>query len=93
MTPEQIVRAWKDADYNSSLSHGEAAILPPSPVGAMDLADDAIDLAAGGSMLATELLETIGCCKGLTQKNLCDFTAGFPICTQLCFTIFLTGGC
>jgi mersacidin/lichenicidin family type 2 lantibiotic len=94
MTPDHIVRAWKDADYSSSLTHSDGESVPPSPIGPMDLADDAIDLTAGGNILGTELLETIGCCKGITQKGLCDFTAGYPICTQLCFTIWLTnGGC
>ena len=90
MTPDQIVRAWKDADYNASLTRSDAAAVPPSPIGPMDLADEAIDLAAGGSVLGTQFLETMGCCKGFTQATLCDFTAGFPICTQLCVTIWLT---
>ena len=91
MTPDQIVRAWKDADFNSSLTPDEAASVPPIPVGAMDLADDAIDLAAGGMVAGTQYLETIGCCKGFTQAGKCDFTIGYPYCTCQCITIFWTG--
>ena len=46
MTPDQIVRAWKDADFSAAL--GDASALPPNPVGAIELPDNEIGLAAGG---------------------------------------------
>ena len=87
MTPDQIVRAWKDADYRSELSSAGATPLPPNPVGPIDLTDEAIDLAAGGDMAGTQYLESLGCCNGITQRGYCDITTAFP-CTLYCFTIF-----
>ena len=87
MTPDQIVRAWKDPDYCSDLS----SALPPNPVGPIDLADEAIDLAIGGHIAGTQYLESIGCCKGITQAGHCDITAGWPVCTVGCITIWWTG--
>ena len=88
MTPDQIVRAWKDAHYCSDLATNHAA-LPPNPVGPIDLTDEAIDLAAGGDIAGTEYLESLGCCNGITERTHCDITAGY-ICTTTCFTIFFT---
>lgn len=91
MTPDQIVRAWKDADYCSELASTEHSSLPPNPVGPIDLADEAIDLAVGGDMAGTQYLESIGCCKGITQRGYCDITTAYP-CTWYCFTIFWSDG-
>jgi mersacidin/lichenicidin family type 2 lantibiotic len=89
MSPDQVVRAWKDADYGEGL--GVAASLPPHPVGPIEIADSALDLAGASVELRTEYVETLGCCQGFTQAGMCDVTAGFPgMCTGLCFTIFLT---
>jgi len=89
MTPDQIVRAWKDADFSATLD--DASLVPPNPVGAIDLADDEIGLAAGGAVNGTQYLETLGCCKGITELGKCDLTLGFPYCTGFCFTIVFTG--
>ncbi|GHO87492.1 mersacidin/lichenicidin family type 2 lantibiotic [Dictyobacter formicarum] len=37
-----IARAWKDAQYSESLSSEERAQLPQSPIGSIELADDAL---------------------------------------------------
>lgn len=89
MSPDQIVHAWKDADYAASLAPEAAASLPASPVGAIELSDSALDMIAGGDA-STEYLETLGCCQGFTQTLKCDVTIGFPYCTCQCITIFLT---
>ena len=91
MTPDQIVRAWKDADYCSELASADQHAVPPSPIGPIDLADEAIHLAIGGQVAGTEYLESIGCCKGITQRGYCDLTAGWPVCTVGCTTIIWTG--
>ena len=93
MTPDQIVRAWKDADYGAALPLDEAAVVPAHPVGDMDLADESLDLVAGGYVASTEYLESLGCCKGFTQSGYCDVTAGIPVCTMGCWTVFWTGFC
>jgi mersacidin/lichenicidin family type 2 lantibiotic len=91
MLPDQVIRAWKDADYGARLAAGTASTLPAHPVGPIDLADSALDL-GGGSIATTEQLETLGCCQGLTQGGTCDLTAGGGIfvCTTLCLTVWMT---
>ena len=89
MSPEHIVRAWKDPDYGTCLGPDGAAPVPKHPVGPIDIADSALDV-AGGSVARTEYLETLGCCQGFTQVGTCDVTLGYPICTMYCFTVFLT---
>jgi mersacidin/lichenicidin family type 2 lantibiotic len=39
MSLNDIIRAWKDADYRSSLSAAELAQLPQHPAGQIDLDD------------------------------------------------------
>ena len=43
-----IIRAWKDDEYRSSLSDGELAHMPSSPAGAIELDDADLGLATGG---------------------------------------------
>ena len=45
---------------------------------------------AGAVDERTEYLETLGCCQGFTQVDKCDVTAGYPLCTMGCLTIFWT---
>ena len=88
MSPDQIVRAWKDADYSACLTPEAAAALPANPVGRIDLSDAALDVAGGDMAIRTEYVETLGCCEGFTQAGKCDFTVGIRYCTELCITIF-----
>ena len=91
MTSNQIVRAWKDADYRAQLSAESAVTVPASPIGDIDISDALLEV-SGGDASRTEYLESLGCCQGFTQFNKCDFTAGGGVfmCTGLCFTIFWT---
>jgi mersacidin/lichenicidin family type 2 lantibiotic len=49
MSHRDIIRAWKDAEFRSSLSEAERAMLPANPAGAIDLADSELDHVAGKS--------------------------------------------
>ena len=89
MSPDRVVRAWKDADYGACLRPEESRALPAHPVGPIDIDDRALDL-AGASVESTEYLETLGCCQGITQAGKCDITAGYMYCTMGCLTIFWT---
>jgi len=42
-----IVRAWKDESYRSSLSTQEQAMLPENPAGALDLSDAELEAIQG----------------------------------------------
>ena len=91
MSPNQIVRAWKDADYRARLAAESAGAIPAHPVGDIDIADSMMEL-SGGEDARTEYFETLGCCQGFTQADKCDFTAGGGgfMCTSFCFTVFMT---
>ena len=44
-----IIRAWKDESYRSSLSAQEQAMLPENPAGALELSDAELDTVQGAS--------------------------------------------
>ena len=48
MTSKNIVRAWKDPDYRSTLSASELASLPAHPSGRIELTDVDLDDVTGG---------------------------------------------
>jgi len=48
MTPEIVVRAWKDPQFRSTLSQAELAQLPGNPAGMIELSGTALDAVAGG---------------------------------------------
>jgi mersacidin/lichenicidin family type 2 lantibiotic len=92
MSPNQIVRAWKDSDYRAGLTSESSAVVPAHPVGDIDIADSMLDLSGGYEEARTEYLETLGCCQGFTQAGKCDFTGGGGgfFCTAFCFTLIWT---
>ena len=48
MSIQNVVRAWKDPQYRSSLSEMERAVLPDHPAGSVELTDEDLGLVAGG---------------------------------------------
>jgi mersacidin/lichenicidin family type 2 lantibiotic len=42
-----VIRAWKDARYRSSLDPSDAAQLPPNPAGLVHLSDEELKQASG----------------------------------------------
>jgi mersacidin/lichenicidin family type 2 lantibiotic len=49
MLKDKIIRAWKDPEYRQNLSEEEREALPENPAGAIELTDEELDMAAGGS--------------------------------------------
>jgi mersacidin/lichenicidin family type 2 lantibiotic len=90
MSPDQVVRAWKDADYNACIGNDASASVPAHPIGPIDITDRALDVSGASIAIRTEYVETLGCCQGFTQAGKCDFTVGYPYCTVACLTIVLT---
>jgi mersacidin/lichenicidin family type 2 lantibiotic len=43
-----MIRAWKDEAYRSSLSQEQQALLPENPVGSIELNDAELEIAYGG---------------------------------------------
>ena len=51
MSNFNIILAWKDEDFGSSLSEAQRSQLPESPVGNIELlSDEEMELLAGGSV-------------------------------------------
>jgi len=49
MSTEHIVRAWRDEEYREALNAEQSEILPESPVGVIDLSEDEMAEAEGGT--------------------------------------------
>ena len=68
MSNVDIIRAWKDENYRSSLSEEQRALLPDNPAGAIELTDmDLEQIEGAGSSLP---VFTVGCCQ---TYHTCDF--------------------
>ncbi|MGI0493746.1 mersacidin/lichenicidin family type 2 lantibiotic [Alkalinema pantanalense CENA528] len=52
MSQENIIRAWKDADFRNSLNRDAKTVLPDNPAGLIQLNDT--DLGAIGAGMATD---------------------------------------
>jgi mersacidin/lichenicidin family type 2 lantibiotic len=63
MTPQKIVRSWKDPVYRSTLTDVERASLPAHPAGSLELSDDDLRQAAGGILtyFCTRLCTRFSC--------------------------------
>ncbi len=53
MTNNDIIRAWKDAEYRKSLSAEELALVPESPVGQVELTEADLTQVSGGTTVIT----------------------------------------
>jgi mersacidin/lichenicidin family type 2 lantibiotic len=51
MSTEHIIRAWRDEEYREALNAEQSEILPESPVGAIDLSEQELAEAEGGTSL------------------------------------------
>jgi mersacidin/lichenicidin family type 2 lantibiotic len=67
MSHRDIIRAWKDAEFRSSLSEAERAMLPANPAGAIELADSELD-------------RTMARASGLRVKSTIKAGSGMPGC-------------
>jgi mersacidin/lichenicidin family type 2 lantibiotic len=48
MSIEHVIRAWRDEEYRESLNAEQSAVLPESPIGAIDLSERELAEAEGG---------------------------------------------
>jgi mersacidin/lichenicidin family type 2 lantibiotic len=48
MKKKDVIRAWRDGEYYSSLSNEERAALPDSPASVIDLGDEVLANISGG---------------------------------------------
>jgi mersacidin/lichenicidin family type 2 lantibiotic len=78
MSKIDVIRAWKDPEYRSSLSENQRAMLPDSPAGALDLSDSELDSVLGGSATVGLICPSfLGPCTGL---DICRLTLSTPFC-------------
>lgn len=49
MNANTIIRAWKDEEYRRSLSAEQLEALPANPAGLVEVAEEDLDLVAGGT--------------------------------------------
>lgn len=59
MSPNNIIRAWKDPAFRSSLTEAERAALPPNPAGSIELSDADLGKVAGGFLTIYHCLVTV----------------------------------
>jgi mersacidin/lichenicidin family type 2 lantibiotic len=43
MSRQEIIRAWKDAEFRANLSDAQRAMLPANPAGCIELTDSDLD--------------------------------------------------
>lgn len=74
-----IIRAWKDKAYRSTLTPEELASLPAHPAGPVPLPDESLDFVGGSCTQYTCLLtclpspqSTWGCCGSCGDTAGCD---------------------
>jgi mersacidin/lichenicidin family type 2 lantibiotic len=68
MAKNDIIRAWKDPEYRSSLNAQECALLPASPAGAID--DGKLAEVAGGMPIITGWIPCTNFCSYICPSHL-----------------------
>ncbi len=71
MKKRDVIRAWRDGEYYSSLSNDERAGMPESPASVIELGDDVLATVTGGCSYADGYCPTSTICSPSTL----DFTA------------------
>lgn len=77
MSKLDIVRAWKDEEYFNRLSESERSLLPANPAGVVEINDQDLLQAEGGTTFSLTFY-----CDSLV---LCPYTLGCPV--TITFTI------
>jgi mersacidin/lichenicidin family type 2 lantibiotic len=73
---EDIARAWKDAEYRENLSKEHLARLPESPIGEVELSEEDLKGAAGGTSWASVIISivsaaSVAACTSLFSGGTC----------------------
>lgn len=56
LTPEEIVRAWKDEAFRNSLTEEQLASLPDAPTQIGELSEDELETVAGGRCVCCTII-------------------------------------
>lgn len=72
MSPDNIIRTWKDNDYWKSLSADERAACPQNPAGMIELSDEELGDVGGGTTVTLDACcATIAISIGVSQLLEC----------------------
>lgn len=71
-----IIRAWKDTHYRKCLSSEEKALLPESPVGWLELADEDLEDIQGAHAANGYIITAVETCVQTTTMGKCN-TVGY----------------
>lgn len=63
LTPQQVVRAWKDEEFRSTLTEEQIAALPVAPSNIDELSQEELEQVAGGADWC------VGTCKQTCNKE------------------------
>ena len=92
MSKLDVIRAWKDAEYRSSLTDRERASLPENPAGAFNLSDPDLDSVAGGTASTGPVFGTyvwFNCPTGDYFPCQSEFFCPQTFDARMCFTVAL----
>jgi len=70
MTNLDVIRAWKDEEYHSSLSDSDRRNLPENPAGLVELSDEELGEANGGTII---IYSCFDCVPSLFPVPFCTF--------------------
>jgi mersacidin/lichenicidin family type 2 lantibiotic len=76
MTGQQIIRAWRDAEYCNQLSEAERRAPPTHPAGAIELPDYDLPGVAGGLIFQSVITECHEFCGGKAAPSCPSFACG-----------------
>lgn len=62
MKKRDVIRAWRDGEYYSSLSDAERKAMPESPASVIELGDDVLATISGGCSYANGYCPTSTAC-------------------------------
>lgn len=69
MSKRDVIRAWMDPEFRSTLSSEQLAALPSHPAGLIELSDDELARAAGLESLDTVAITVNSPCTDWTFRN------------------------
>lgn len=69
MSKRDVIRAWMDPEFRSTLSAEQLAALPSHPAGLIELSDDELARAAGLESLDTVAITVHSPCTDWTFRN------------------------
>lgn len=61
MKKKEVIRAWLDEEYRSSLADDQKAAMPSHPAGYMDVDDEILSKIAGGCAPTTISTSCVSC--------------------------------